>query len=154
MSNMTFNILVRRCSKVLANPNSHLRKGAKGDLSLFILLEIHLRYTTTGIATLIHPVLEIQDASRDSHDSHIIYWATWGLDRSLPVHMVFSLLKLKGTRKSACNIGGILISLTHILYLYDGQPIVVDKIIKRLLLGEMVLGQVLQYFVKLLKKIY
>lgn len=39
-----------------------------------------------------------------------------------------------------------------ILYLYEGQPIVVDNIIKGLSLGEMVLGQVLQYYVKLLKK--
>lgn len=159
MSNMTLNILVRRCLKVLATQTLISEKGQRGTylyiycfkFTLDVLQQASLNMAVE-VATLIYPVLDIQDASRDSHDSRIIYWATWGLDGSLSVHMFLSLFKLKGTRKSACNIGGTLITLTHILYLYDGQPIVVDNIIKGLSLGEMVLGRVLQYYIKLLKK--
>lgn len=90
-------------------------------------------------ATLIYPVLDI----RDSHDSPIIYSATWGLDGSSSVHMSLSLFKLKGIRKPDCD---------PIPYQHDGQAIVVDNLIKGLSLGEMVLGRVLQYYVKPLKK--
>ena len=57
--------------------------------------------------------------------------------------MSLFLFKLKKTRKPDCDPKP---------YLYDGQAIVMDNLIKGLLLGEMVLGQVLQYYVKLLKK--
>ena len=104
------------------------------------------------VATLIYPVLDMQDAFCDSR---IIYWATWGLDGSLSVHMFLSLFKLKGTRRSVCNIGGTLITLNAmdpILYEYEGQPIVVNNTIKGLSLGEIILGRVVQYYAKLLRK--
>ena len=104
------------------------------------------------VATLIYLVLDMQDVFCDSR---IIYWATWGLDGSLSVHIFLSLFKLKGTRRSVCNIGGIFITLNAmdpILYEYEGQSIVVDNIIKRLLLGEMILGRVIQCYAKHLRK--
>lgn len=71
-------------------------------------------------ATLIYLVLDIQDIFYNFYDSCIIYWTIWTLNRSFSVYMFLFLFKLKRTKKSFCNIGKTLITLTHILYLYNG----------------------------------
>lgn len=102
------------------------------------------------VATLIYPVLNVQDVF---WDSRIINCATWGLDGSLSVHTFLSLFKLNGTSISACDTGRIVTTLTGVdTILNEGLIIIIDNIIKGLSLGEMVLGRVLQYYAKLLKK--
>lgn len=83
MSNITLNILVRRCLKVLATQTLISEKGPRGTY-LYIycfkftsdMLQQASLNMVVEVATLIYLVLDIQDAPCDSHDSRIIYWAT------------------------------------------------------------------------------
>lgn len=79
MSNMILNILVRRYLKILATQTLISEKGQRGtylyiycfEFTLDVLQQVSLNMIIK-VAIFIYLVLDIQDASRDFHDSRII----------------------------------------------------------------------------------
>lgn len=81
MLNITLNILIKRYLKVLIIQTFILEKGQKRTYLYiyyfkftFDILQQVLLNKAVEVAILIYLVLDIQNISRDFHNSYIIYW--------------------------------------------------------------------------------